>query len=97
MKSLADVLGAALKRTGSPGALKTIWERAVGEIIARHSTPARWEGETLIIRVEGAWRAALQAELQDIPPLEHQTIDNHRDIMPLVYCRIIAHCSEPPI
>lgn len=66
MKSLADVLGAALKRTGSPGALKTLWARAVGEIIARHSTPARWEGETLVIAVEGAWRAALQAELPEL-------------------------------
>lgn len=66
MKSLADVLGAALKRTGSPGALKTIWARAVGEIIARHSTPARWEGPTLVIRVEPAWKPALEAELPQL-------------------------------
>jgi hypothetical protein len=66
MKSLADVLGAALKRTGSPGALKTIWARAVGDIIARHSTPARWEGSTLVIRVEPAWKPALEAELPQL-------------------------------
>lgn len=66
MKSLADVLGAALKRTGSPGALKSIWERAVGDIIAKHSTPSRWEGERLVIKVDASWKAALESQLPQL-------------------------------
>jgi hypothetical protein len=66
VKSLADVLGAALKRTGSPGALKSIWVRAVGDIIAKHSTPSRWEGDRLVITVDASWKPALEAQLPQL-------------------------------
>lgn len=67
MKSLADMLGATLKQTGSAGALKPLWDRAVGELVARHTRPIRWEGAKLIVRCDApAWRDALQAELPQI-------------------------------
>ncbi len=67
MKSLADMLGATLKQTGSAGALRPLWERAVGELIAKHSRPVRWEGATLVVRCDGAaWKTALEPELPQL-------------------------------
>jgi predicted nucleic acid-binding Zn ribbon protein len=63
MKSLADMMGAVLKQTGSAAALMPIWSRVVGDVVARHTRPVRWEGKTLIIRCDGeAWRQALEPE-----------------------------------
>jgi predicted nucleic acid-binding Zn ribbon protein len=63
MKSLADMMGAVLKQTGSAGAIAPIWARVVGEVIAKHTRPLRWEGKTLVIRCDAdAWRAALEPE-----------------------------------
>lgn len=63
MKSLADMMGAVLKQTGSAGALMPIWSRLVGDVVARHTRPVRWEGKTLVIRCDGeAWRQALESE-----------------------------------
>jgi hypothetical protein len=66
MKSLADMLGPVLKETGSAGALSPIWSRVVGELVARHTKPIRWDpGGRLVIRCDGeAWRQALQGEQQ---------------------------------
>lgn len=63
MKSLADMLGAALQQTGSAGALAPVWARVVGEVLARHTRPVRWEGRTLVIRCSAeAWKQALEPE-----------------------------------
>lgn len=63
MKSLADMMGAVLKQTGSAGAIAPIWARVVGEVVAKHTRPLRWEGKTLVIRCDAdAWRAALEPE-----------------------------------
>ena len=63
MKSLADMMGAALKQTGSAGAMSSVWARVVGEVVAKHTRPVRWEGKTLVIRCDGeAWRAALEPQ-----------------------------------
>lgn len=63
MKSLADMMGAALKQTGSAGAMSPIWARVVGEVVAKHTRPVRWEGTTLVIRCDAdAWRQALEPE-----------------------------------
>ncbi len=63
MKSLAEMMGPALKQTGSAGALMPIWTRVVGEVIAKHTRPVRWQGTQLVIRCDAeAWRAALEAE-----------------------------------
>ncbi|MFZ5439150.1 MAG: DUF721 domain-containing protein [Myxococcota bacterium] len=67
MKSLADMLGQALKQTGSAGALAPVWGRAVGELIARHTRPVRWEGKALVIRCDAAaWQQALEPEREAI-------------------------------
>lgn len=63
MKSFAQMMGSVLKQTGSAGALMPIWARLVGDVVAKHTRPVRWEGQTLIIRCDGeAWRQALDAE-----------------------------------
>ena len=63
MKSLADMMGAVLKQTGSAAALMPIWSRVVGDVVARHTRPVRWEGKALVIRCDGeAWRQALESE-----------------------------------
>lgn len=63
MKSLADMLGRTLRDTGSAAALAPVWSRAVGELIARHTRPIRWEGTALVIRCDAeSWRAALEPE-----------------------------------
>ena len=63
MKSFADMMGAVLKQTGSAAAITPIWERVVGEVVAKHTRPVRWEGTALVIRCDGeAWRAALEPE-----------------------------------
>ena len=63
MKSLADMMGAVLKQTGSAAAMMPIWSRVVGEVIAKHTRPIRWQGSTLVIRCDGeAWRQALEPE-----------------------------------
>lgn len=67
MKSLADMMGAVLKETGSAGAMTPIWARVVGEVVAKHTRPVRWEGKTLVIRCDGeAWRQALEPERASI-------------------------------
>lgn len=63
MKSLADMMGKVLQDTGSAGALAPVWGRVVGEVLARHTRPARWEGRTLVIRCSAeAWKQALEPE-----------------------------------
>jgi predicted nucleic acid-binding Zn ribbon protein len=63
MKSLADMMGKVLKETGSAGVMNPIWARVVGEVVAKHTRPLRWEGKTLVIRCDGeAWRQALEPE-----------------------------------
>ena len=63
MKSLADMMGAVLKQTGSAAATMPIWARVVGEVVAKHTRPVRWEGKALVIRCDGdAWRQALEPE-----------------------------------
>lgn len=63
MKSLADMMGAVLKQTGSAAAMKSTWDRVVGEVVAKHTRPVRWEGTALVIRCDGeAWRQALEPE-----------------------------------
>lgn len=63
MKSLADMLGQALKQTGSAAALTPIWARVVGEVVAKHTRPVRWQGTTLVVRCDAdAWKQALEAE-----------------------------------
>ena len=63
MKSLADMMGAVLKQTGSAGALTPIWSRLVGDVVGKHTRPVRWEGTRLVIRCDAeAWRAALDSE-----------------------------------
>lgn len=67
MKSLADMLGPALKQTGSAGALAPIWARVVGEVVARHTRPVRWQGTSLVIRCDAeAWKQALEVERESI-------------------------------
>ena len=67
MKSLADMMGAVLKQTGSAAAMTPIWERVVGEVVAKHTRPLRWEGKVLVIRCDGeAWRQALEPERASI-------------------------------
>ena len=63
MKSLADMMGKVLKATGSAAVMNPIWARVVGEVVAKHTRPSRWEGKTLVIRCDGeAWRQALEPE-----------------------------------
>jgi predicted nucleic acid-binding Zn ribbon protein len=63
VKSLADMMGAVLKQTGSAAAMTPIWARVVGEVVAKHTRPLRWEGKVLVIRCDGdAWRQALESE-----------------------------------
>lgn len=63
MKSLADMMGSTLRHTGSAAVLAPVWARVVGELVASHSRPVRWEGKALVIRCDGeAWRAALESE-----------------------------------
>lgn len=63
MKSLADMLGHVLRKTGSAGALQPIWVQLVGELVSRHSRPVRWEGPSLVIACDAeAWKAALMPE-----------------------------------
>ena len=63
MKSLADMMGAVLKQTGSAAATMPVWARVVGEVVAKHTRPLRWEGKALVIRCDGeAWRQALEPE-----------------------------------
>lgn len=67
MKSLADMLGATLKQTGSAGALKPVWDRAVGELVGRHTRPIRWDGNVLVVRCDAAaWKTALEPELPQV-------------------------------
>ena len=63
MKSFADMMGSVLKQTGSAAAMNPIWARVVGEVVARHTRPVRWEGKALVIRCDGeAWLKALEPE-----------------------------------
>lgn len=63
MKSLADLLGPTLRDTGSARALDPIWARAVGELVARHSRPHKWDGTRLVVRCDSpSWLAALEPE-----------------------------------
>lgn len=63
MKSLAEMMGAVLKQTGSAGALAPVWARVVGEVLARHTRPVRWEGKALVVRCTAdAWKQALEPE-----------------------------------
>jgi len=63
VKSLADLLGRTLRDTGSAKALEPVWARVVGELIAKHTHPVRWEGNVLVIRCDApSWRAALEPE-----------------------------------
>ncbi|MBL8916265.1 MAG: DUF721 domain-containing protein [Archangium sp.] len=63
MKSLADMLGRTLRDTGSAPALAPVWNRAVGELIARHTRPIRWDGSALVICCDAeSWKAALEPE-----------------------------------
>ena len=63
MKSLADMMGAVLQQTGSAGALAPVWARVVGEVLAKHTRPVRWDGRTLVIGCSGeAWKQALEPE-----------------------------------
>lgn len=62
MKSLADMMGAVLKQTGSAAALTPVWGRVVGEVLAKHTRPLRWEGKTLVIRCTADWKKALEPE-----------------------------------
>jgi predicted nucleic acid-binding Zn ribbon protein len=63
MKSLADMMGAVLKQTGSAAAIGPIWARVVGDVVAKHTRPLRWEGKTLVVRCDAdAWRTALEPE-----------------------------------
>ncbi|WP_410967473.1 DciA family protein, partial [Salmonella sp. SAL4456] len=56
MKSLADMMGAVLKQTGSAAAIAPIWARVVGDVVSKHTRPLRWEGKTLVIRCDAdAW------------------------------------------
>ncbi len=67
MKSLADMMGPTLKKIGSAPALMPIWSRLVGEVVAKHTRPVRWEGTRLVIRCDAeAWRAALDAERETL-------------------------------
>jgi predicted nucleic acid-binding Zn ribbon protein len=57
-------MGPTLRHTGSMRALHPVWSRLVGELVARHSRPMRWEGTTLVIGCDSdAWRSALTVEL----------------------------------
>jgi predicted nucleic acid-binding Zn ribbon protein len=63
VKSLADMMGAVLKQTGSAAALTPVWGRVVGEVLARHTRPVRWEGSTLVVRCsDTTWKTALEPE-----------------------------------
>jgi hypothetical protein len=67
VKSLADMMGAVLKQTGSAGALAPIWARVVGDVVGKHTRPIRWEGTRLVIRCDAeAWRAALESERESL-------------------------------
>ncbi len=67
MKALRDVLGEALKRTGSAAALRAPWARVVGEVISRHVQPVRWQGTTLVVRADApSWKQAVEEELPRI-------------------------------
>lgn len=71
MKPLSEVMGRVLgdvaKRTSSAGALRPLWNQAVGELVAKHSEPVRLDGRVLVVRCDApAWREALVAEQSSI-------------------------------
>lgn len=60
---LGPLLGKVSARTGSLAALSPVWRQVVGELAARHTTPARLEGRTLVVRCDGAaWAEVLEQE-----------------------------------
>ena len=67
MKSMSDMLGSVLRKTGSAVALGPLWEQAVGALIARRTRPVRWEGATLVVRCDDvSWKTALEPELPSL-------------------------------
>ncbi len=80
MKSLADMMGAVLKETGSAAAMTPLWARVVGEVVAKHTRPVRWEGKALVIRCDAeAWRQALEPERAAITRKLIASLDSARD------------------
>ena len=63
MRPLGELLGDVLRKTGSAQALQPLWTQAVGEVLARHTSPLRWDGDRLVIACQGAaWQAALEPD-----------------------------------
>lgn len=57
------MLGRTLRDTGSAAALTAVWNRAVGDLIGKHTRPVRWEGKTLVIFCDAeSWKSALESE-----------------------------------
>lgn len=64
---LGPVLGGVASRTGSAGGLAPLWRDAVGELIARHSSPVALAGGVLRVRVdEEGWRAELASRAEEL-------------------------------
>jgi predicted nucleic acid-binding Zn ribbon protein len=67
MKSVNSMLGSLLvgvaARSGRGGPLSSVWREAVGETVARHSTPRRLEAGRLVVACDAAqWRDSLEAQ-----------------------------------
>jgi predicted nucleic acid-binding Zn ribbon protein len=60
---LGGVLAKVASSSGRGAALGGVWRAAVGDTVALHSAPRRFEGGVLVIGCDGApWREALEAQ-----------------------------------
>jgi len=67
VKPAASALGGLLvqvaSRSGRGAALAGVWRQVVGETVARHSVPRRFEAGMLVVACDAAqWRDSLEAQ-----------------------------------
>ncbi len=64
---LAQALGDVAKQTTQAGALKPVWQEAVGELAARHTQPVSLADGVLKVRADqAAWAEALSAKAPQV-------------------------------
>ncbi|MCA2982016.1 MAG: DUF721 domain-containing protein [Myxococcaceae bacterium] len=68
---LGLVLGGIARGSASAAVLAPVWARVAGPTLAAVSSPARWQGATLVIRCASpAWAAELRRQPQLLVALE---------------------------
>ncbi len=65
LRPVGELLGSALLNLKSASALESTWRRVVGDLLARHSRPLRWDdsGTSLVVGCDTEdWRRVLSQE-----------------------------------